>query len=166
MFRRALLASVLWFFVSSTTWGQSIKLESQLPIWAQEKWQSIAKKQSLEISTRINPFVWRGDFDGDRRADFAIFVSHTASKKEGIVMLFQSARKSLVLGAGVSFGNGGDDFSWIDSWSIEDRGSVQRSFYEKPLLLKSDALLVVKAESASALIYVAEGKPKWQQQGD
>jgi len=157
---------VLCLFISSTSWGQSTALDSQLPAWAQEKWQSISKKQSLEISTRINPFVWRGDFDGDLRADFAIFVSHTTTKKEGIAILFRNPRPPQVLGAGIPFGNGGDDFSWIHSWSVEDRGSLQRSFYEKPLRLKSDGLLVVKEESASALIYFVEGKTKWQQQGD
>jgi hypothetical protein len=104
MLRRTLFFCLFTSYVA-LAWGQEIPPENQLPGWAQEKWRAISKSRSFEISTRINPFVWRGDFDGDNLPDLALFVSSTSTQKEGIVILFQGKRPTLVLGAGTSFGN-------------------------------------------------------------
>jgi hypothetical protein len=152
-------------FVSSAS-AQNIAPKEQLPGWAQNRWKDVAKRESLEISTRLNPFVWRGNFDVRGQGDLAILVRHTKSKKEGILFLLRSGRVTHVLGAGTPFGNGGDDFSWIDFWYVEDIGSLQRSYNEKSVKLNVDGLIVAKEESASALIYIRDGKAHWQQQGD
>jgi hypothetical protein len=114
---------------------------------------------------RINPFVLRGDFDGDGQADFAMLVIRAGSKKEGIVLLLRT-KQPLVLGAGSVFGNGGDDFSWMDSWHIEERGTAHGNYHGQSVRLAADGLVVAKESSASALIYLTRGKPKWQQYGD
>ena len=145
--------------------AQDLRPEDQMPSWAVQKWEALAKRQGLVISTRINPFVWRGDFDGDGQSDLAIMVKHSSTKKEGIVLLLRSGR-SLVLGAVHPFGNGGDNFSWIDLWYVEDRGTTQNSYYEKAVLLTADGIIVAKEGSASALVYLKHGKARWQQQGD
>jgi len=159
------IVSSIWFPVTSVL-AQGLLPEDQLPFWAQEKWQALAKNEELQITTRINPFVWRGDFDGDGKSDIALLVRRTTTKKEGIVVLFQRNVRPQVLGAGKPFGNGGDDFSWVDFWSVEDRNTLQRSAYEPSVHLQSDGLIVAKEGSASALIYFKKGSPKWQQQGD
>ena len=146
--------------------AQSVPPADQLPMWGQAKWKGLAKSKGLEISTRLNPFVWRADFDGDGSSDLAIAVRHIATRKEGIALILRRAKSSHVLGAGTSFSNGGDDFSWIDIWGIEERGSTQRSGYDKTVKLQADGILVAKESSASALIYLKSGKPTWQQQGD
>lgn len=161
---RKVISALVAFMVSGAN-AQSFGPQDQLPSWAAKKWQTLASRESLTISTRINPFVWRGDFDGDGRQDLAILAKQTGSDKEGIVLLLKSG-KSYRLGTGKSFGNGGDDFSWIDLWYVEDRGTTQNSYYEKPVRLTADGLIVAKEGSASALIYLDRGKAKWQQQGD
>ena len=109
--------------------------------------------------------MWRGDFNGDGRADLALLVAHTGSKKEGIAFLLQGG-KPLVIGAGIDFGNGGDDFSWMDLCYVEDRGAKNGNYKGQSVSLPSDALVVAKESSASALIYLRKEKLQWRQYGD
>ena len=161
--RPAVFAFIL--FTVSHACAQAPSPLDQLPLWAHASFSAFSKREAVEISNRLNPFVWRGDFDGDGRMDLAILVKHSRTKKEGIAILRRKGA-ALLVGAGKDFGNGGDDFSWIDLWFVEDRGTLQRSHYEKPVRLSTDGLVVAKEGSASALIYLRNGKPKWQQQGD
>ena len=126
----------------------------QLPQWTQQQFASIAQTRGLEVSTRINPFAWRGDFDGDRIQDIAVFVREPKSKKEGIALLRRS-KAPIVMGAGTELGNGGDDFAWLDMWGVieSEHGGADR-------------LLVAKESSASAVISLQNDRPVWQQQGD
>lgn len=156
----------LLYFLTCAASAQQTPPAWNLPSWAQNQWSKLAKEKSLDFSTRLNPFVWRADFDGDGLADFAVFVKSTKTGKEGIAILSRGAKASYLIGANLAFGNGGDDFSWMDMWSVEERGTVQPSYYEKPVKLRADGLLVAKSESASALIYFKAGKLIWQQQGD
>jgi hypothetical protein len=93
-------------------------------------------------------------------------VRNTGTKKEGIVFILRGTRKPSLVGAGMPFGNGGDDFSWLDLWNVEDRGARQQSRHEKASRRVADRLMVAKEGAASALIYLKNGEPKWQQQGD
>jgi hypothetical protein len=91
-------------------------------------------------------------------------VRDKASGKIGILVLHRSGKPAL-LGAGRSFGNGGDDFAWIDQWSVDDGKDVRRG--NDPSVKRApDALWVAKEGSASALIHYRNGKYVWQQQGD
>jgi hypothetical protein len=65
--------------------AQNNPLPGQFPFWAEQVWTNLAANSSLQVSTRLNPFVWRGDFNGDGRQDLAVFVMDTKTKKEGIV---------------------------------------------------------------------------------
>ena len=140
--------------LSSTAFAQDALLLQQLPEWAQQQFASTAKLKAVGVSTRINPFVWRGDFDGDKVQDFAVFIRDTKSKKEGIAILRRS-RSTLVVGAGIELGNGGDDFSWLDMWGVIEGHGVE-----------ADQLFVAKESSASAIVSLKNDKPTWQQQGD
>lgn len=136
----------------------------QLPQWAQDQWNVLSKSEKLEIATRLSPFVWRLDFDGDSKADIAVFV-RSSSGKQGIALLLRSGR-NYVLGAGKKLGNGGDDFSWLDTWTAAERGSLQHRYASKPFRINADGLIVIKSESAGGLIYLKNGRPTWQQQSD
>ena len=109
---RPVLAALLLCFGSYST-AHGVIPRVQLPSWAEQMWLTLSQSSNLQFSTRLNPCMWRGDFNGDGRADLALLVTHAGSKKEGIAFLLQG-RKPLVVGAGTDFGNGGDDFScWI-----------------------------------------------------
>ena len=145
--------------------AQPLPLESQLPAWAAKPWAGVSAADHVELFAAMNPFYQRGDFDGDGRADLAILVRDKASGKIGILVLHRSG-KSALLGAGRSFGNGGDDFAWIDQWSVDDGGKNARRGNDPSVKRGQDALWVAKEGSASALIRYRNGRYFWQQQGD
>ena len=153
-------------FVNSIAWAQTPTPDMQLPNWAETQLKDLSQKESLVVNSRINPFVWRGDFLGTGKGDLAVLVKDSKSKKEGIVFLSHGKAKPVIVGAGHMLGNGGDDFSWLEIWYVEDKGSVQPSYHEKSVKLKNDGIIVAKEGSASALIYLKSGKAFWQQQGD
>lgn len=145
--------------------AQQVPLKEQLPGWASKAWMHAADTHGLDIFGGVNPFMQRGDFDGDGKADLAILVQARSSKKIGILFLHRKS-KPLLIGAGFPLGNAGDDFSWLDIWAVQDRESVRSSESQKPLQLKTDAIMVAKEGSASGLIYFSGGKYKWRQLGD
>lgn len=51
-----------------------------------------------------------------------------------------SGTAPVIIGAGRALGNGGDDFSWLELWHVEDQGSFQDSYHEKFLKLKADGI--------------------------
>lgn len=146
--------------------AQALPPQAQLPSWATQQLDNLAKREAIEASARINPFVLRGDFDGDGKGDLAVLIKNKDSKKEGIVFLFRQKTAPLIVGAGHALSNGGDDFAWLEVWQVEDKGSLQHSYHEKSLRLKADGIVVAKEGSASALIYIKGAKAVWQQQGD
>ena len=157
------LVSFRWFFPAMVF--AQLSLKDQLPPWAAERWTSAAGQLEVDLSGRINPFFQRGDFDGDGRADLALLVQHKANRKVGILILHRNGKQTL-LGAGHTFGNGGDDFEWMDLWWVEERGAVHESQGDPGVKLQGDGLLVAKEGSASALVYFKAGKFHWQQKGD
>jgi hypothetical protein len=143
-----------------------IAAQWQLPNWAQPQWVALSNSKKLELSLRLNPFVWQGDFDGDKALDVAVLVKRSSDGKEGIAVLWRNEAEPTVVGAGTSIDGGGDDFSWVDYWGVEESGSLHESYYAETIRLDADALLVIKEASASGLIYFVDRKPQWQQQGD
>ncbi|PJJ17998.1 hypothetical protein CLU90_1179 [Janthinobacterium sp. 67] len=166
MNRRSMAVTVALVFATGLAGAQALPPQAQLPAWATQQLDSLAKREGIEVSARINPFVLRGDFDGDGKGDLAVLVKNKDSKKEGIVFLFRQKTAPLIVGAGHALSNGGDDFAWLEVWQAEDKGSLQHSYHEKSLKLKTDGIVVAKEGSASALIYIKDGKAVWQQQGD
>lgn len=119
------------------------------------------------LSAHLNPFYYQGDFDGDGRGDGAILVKERSTGKKGILVLDGASRPPVVLGAGRSVGNGGDDFSWMDAWYVHPRGAVgQGVTEEEPPRLRGDGLMLIKTESASGLVYWTGADYGWYQQGD
>lgn len=156
---------VLAVLLSPAALAQDSRLGGEFALWAEKAWAEAAGRRSLQVSKRLNPFVWRGDFDGDGRPDLAVLVVDHKTKKEGIAFLFQRG-KTAVVGAGSDFGNGGDDFSWMDVWHVQDKGTGHGKYRSQGVTLPADGLLVAKESSASALIYFRNGRPIWQQLGD
>jgi hypothetical protein len=158
--------AALLFGISTAAAAQVLSAEWQLPNWAQPQWRTLRESQPLELSLRINPFVWQGDFDGDKATDVAVMVKRVSDGKEGIAILWRKQANPTVVGAGAEVGNGGDDLSWVDFWGVEESGSLQESYYADTMRLEADALIVSKEASASGLIYFVEREARWQQQGD
>ena len=130
--------------------------------------ESLAKypqSASYTLTARLNPFYVQGDFDGDGKADTAILVVEKASGKHGIAFILE--RGIEVVGGGHPIGNGGDDLSWMDAWYVFEKDKVEHgAFDDAPPVLKGDALMAIKTESASGLIYWNGSGFAWYQQGD
>ena len=52
-----------------------------------------------------------------RAAPFAAFALHAGARA-------LDEPPTVIVGAGQDFGNGGDDFSWMEAWHVEDRGTA------------------------------------------
>ncbi|MFZ6641616.1 hypothetical protein ACO0LL_17880 [Undibacterium sp. TC4M20W] len=160
------LAFVVLLFANSIAFAQDVSPKMQLPDWANKQLDGLSKQESIEVNSRINPFVWRGNFLGAGKGDLAVLVKDSKSNKEGIVFLSHGKAKPVIVGAGHTTGNGGDDFSWLELWYVEDKGSQPHSYHAKSVKLQHDGIVVAKEGSASGLIYLKSGKAVWQQQGD
>jgi hypothetical protein len=124
----------------------------ELPAWAVKVFNEKLSNR-YELVQKLEPSFYVGDFDGDGALDVALLIKERATTKIGIAIIEGKGRKIKIVGAGKPFGNGGDDFSWMDVWSVRHTGKVDR-------------LYIAKNESASAVIYWDGSKYRWQQEGD
>ena len=142
-------------------------LRRDLPSWSRETVERFESRRRVALSSWLRPHSLEGDFNGDGRSDLAVLVSGAEHRKGGILIVFRDQSKVVLVGAGVPFGNGGDDFSWMDAWSVYPKGRVDEGAGGGAApALRGDALLVEKSESASALIYWNGKAFRWYQQGD
>ncbi len=119
-----------------------------------------------ERNPKLRPCYLKGDFDGDRKPDYAVPIRERRTGKSGIAILNSSTGSWALLAAGFLF-NGYDDMSWMDVWSVYPKGRVERGVEEgPPPRLKGDAIMAEKSESASGLIYWTGKRYHWYQQGD
>jgi hypothetical protein len=126
--------------------------DTEPPPWAVKLFNE-RLSTGYELVQKIEPSFYIGDFNGDGKSDVALLIKEKTTAKVGIAIVEGGERKIKIVGAGKSFGNGGDDFSWMDVWSVRHSGKVDR-------------LYVAKSEAASATIYWDGSKYKWQQEGD
>jgi hypothetical protein len=127
-----------------------------LPEWARSRWEVLAQTRQLKRSSHLKITMISGRFDTDTTTDIALLVEHQTTHKIGIAFIHRGATPVSVVGAGKDFGNGGDNFDWMDNWRLEPRTKARRV----------DAVFVEKSESASALIYLVNDKYVWRQAGD
>lgn len=130
----------------------TVQADEQPPAWALKVFHERLGMRH-ELSQTLKPSFYTGDFNGDGKSDVVLLIREKATGKLGIAILESNANQPKIFGAGKSFGNGGDDFSWMDTWSLRHSDRVDR-------------LYVAKSEAAGAVIYWDGSKYKWQQEGD
>ena len=91
----------------------------------------------------------------------ASFGQPVLSGKVGIGFIHRTTKAVHVVGAGIPFGNGGDDFTWLGVWRVED-GLALMEVQD----FRAEVLYVEKPESASGLIYWDGKRYQWVQRGD
>lgn len=153
---RSVLTKILKIVAFNAVVAVCAHAQSPVPTWARARWDTLAKTRSLQLSSHVKVNTLDADFDGDGKPDVAMLVEHRRTHKIGIVFIHQAGAVSRVIGAGTDFGNGGDNFDWMDSWSVQPRTKTRRT----------DAVLIERESSASALIYFVSGKYRWKQLGD
>lgn len=131
-----------------------------------EIWEALGKGSSYAVAARINPFYLQGDFDGDGRRDTAVLVKERATGKIGFAVVFAGG-KVRIAGGGRDTGDGTDNLDWMDAWYVVGKGRLSQGATDQPPpLLKGDGVMVIRTESASAVIYWDGKAFRWYQQGD
>ena len=151
-----------------TAAAQSLTVEqlNAVPDWAKRVIERPAFANRYELDGHLNPFCQRADFDGDGKLDFAVIVRERSSGKIGIAFIHHSTGAFYIIGAGKP-GIHGDDYAWVDAWSVFDKDVVPQGADEgPPPKLKGDALLIFKTEAASAILWWTGSGYRWYQQGD
>lgn len=133
---------------------------SSLPEWAAGPMRGPALA-SFEIVSRLNPYYQQGDFDGDGRQDIAVLIRRRTTRKEGIAIVHRRDLSVHVVAAGRAFGHGGDDFAWMDEWSVRSGADLHDAWARG-----RDVLYVGKSESGGGLIWWSGREYRWAQWGD
>ena len=153
--------------LSQTNEPDTWLLEQKLPEWFVKSFKMLRLEASYKLSDFINPFYIEADFNGDNKTDIAVVIEQVASKKKGILVIHQQVPKYYVIAAGKDFGNGGDNFDWMDVWKVYSDKKIGAGVGEaKTVDLKTKAIYVAKSESSSAVIYWTGDKYRWHHQGD
>jgi hypothetical protein len=125
-----------------------------LPDWACEATYNRGLQRTYGLYTRMNPFFISADFDGDGRSDIAIWVTDSKSRKRGILFLMQGRDEYFVAGAGKDPQERGNDYTYVDIWSLIPKGERLESVHESSkVVLRGDAIVAAKSESAAFAIY-------------
>ena len=167
--RMAIITFVVFALTGLRTRAQQIEIEN-IP---DEILMAVEGKRfasSYNVDGTMNPFYLRGDFDGDGKPDYAIWVKSKADSKTGIAIWLSSKRDFVVLGAGVPFKAAASvetNLNFLNTWQVYGKRTVERGVDSgTPPHLQGEAILVGKTESASGLIYWDGTHFKWYQQGD
>jgi hypothetical protein len=164
MIKTTIILAVKLVIISAVAWGQGLYLPEDLKtFYGQEKIKSL-----FEINASMNPFYLRGDFDGDKKKDYIVAVTERKTGKGGMIIYHPAAKNYFVIGAGVELTTRpGDDYGWMNAWEVFCKKEVEKGVGETGTIkVKGDAILVLKLESSSGLIYWDGKKYQWYQQGD
>jgi hypothetical protein len=139
-----------------------------LPEWVCQSAFEAKLHAKYSPDTKVNPFFLGADLDGDGRLEVAVWITETRTKKRGLVIFHQSKTRPFILAAGTKWDDRGDDFLYLDKWSLIPRGEKLESPHEegRKVLLKGDALVLAKSESAAFAVYWSGGRYKSYQLSD
>jgi hypothetical protein len=167
------LLSVLLFLISAHVFSQS------KTSWISDSLRSKGLDGKFEFSSYISPVYLQTDLNGDSYPDLAILIVEKKTRKKGILLFPGHSTLYYVFGAGTKFGDGSDDFSWINKWSVFSGKKAQETQFDKKsgdiirgkeIKLKHSCLLLAAmedgAEVSGGLIYWNGAKYIWIHQGE
>jgi len=135
----------VWIIISIIVGASGASAQSStVPESVAELFKTTGFDKRFDFSTRLEPSYLRGDFDGDGKTDVAILVKQKSSGKIGIAVCHSSTKKIVLIGAGTSVGNGGDNFDWMDIWRVTPKAAASGKVGKAVPLMKGDALHVEK----------------------
>lgn len=132
-----------------------------LPRWADAILHDGRYMDRYELFTGLNPYYVAGRLDADTLPDLAVQIREKASGHRGIAIIHRGSKHVAILGAGQPLGNGGDDWSWLWVWRVEDGLAEPDSAFRG-----HDVLLVEKPESAGGYLWWDGQSYRWTQAGD
>ncbi|SRR6266581_4853265 len=160
---------LLFFGWTMTAFSQGRLIENpirNIPKWVRTEFAARHFDQSYSILYRLYPYYLRGDFNGDGRRDVAIQVRESESGKSGIAIFHGKKAQAfatpvVIVGAGKAVGRAGEDFKWVDIWSIFHDGNGKRKLPP----LKGDAIKLEKREGTSGFIFWDGKRYSWYHLG-
>lgn len=148
--------------------------------WLQDSLKAWKLDGRFTTDSFMRPGYWRVDMIRDGIADIAVAVRERSTGKRGIVLLAGGGPRAwAVFGAGVEFGNGGDDFDWAGVWSVYQKPTAMETLFDKKsgdvigsknVRLQHSCLLVMAMEdgapSSGGLICWTGKEFRWIHQGE
>jgi hypothetical protein len=149
--------------------NQSPPARLNLPDWVCEAAYDAKLHTKYSVYTGIKPFFIAADLNGDRKLDAAVWVAERRTQKRGLAIFHRGNKRPIILGAGTPWEERGDDFRYVDEWSVIRRGQPISSGHDEgdeEVRLEADALMLRKSESASFAVFWNGKEYKSYQQSD
>lgn len=145
-----LTSFLLLFLTADITLGEAM---DGLPEKVEKQLNSELSK-SFVVKCYLKPCFLEGDFNGDGLPDSVVLLVKKGDMKRGIIFLHKG-EKSVVVGAGNSIGDAGDDFNWVNEWRVIKKNEFERTFGSGDPLsqLKGDGVRLEDGGGGSILIY-------------
>ena len=128
-----------------------------VPAWVNSSFKENELGKDYEFAHFVNPFLLKGEFNGDDSPDICILIKEKLSEIRVIAIFHGGSKDYHILGAGQSFDNGGDDFTWLGVWMVKPKALENQ---------KGEGIYLSKPESASGLVYWNGQRYLWSQVGD
>lgn len=120
----------------------------------------------------LNPHYLTADFNGDGYLDTAFAM--ILNNKKGIRIKHGNTNEEFIIGAGNEFGNGGDNFYWVENWNlVTDSITYEVTFMNegdidgsRDIKLDNPAFYIGTEEQGGATVAWKEGKYIWIHQAD
>ncbi len=120
----------------------------------------------------LTPDYLTADFNGDGYSDTATAV--VINNKKGILVKHGNTGEEFLIGAGINFGQGGDNFDWVNNWKlVTDKTTYEVTFDEdgevegsREVRLRNPAFYIGSREEGGATIAWRAWKYTWIHQAD
>lgn len=155
------------------------KNEKPVEPWYSKTFYTKGLKERFLIDSSLTPRYLEADFNGDKLLDYACLIRDKQSNKKGLLIIHNKTQDYFFFGAGKDFGNGGEDFKWIDKWSIYNLPSASETQFNEETLdipgskeipLKYSGILLAQYQDgdllAGGIIYWTGTKYIWIHQGE
>ena len=147
-------------------------INSTVGVESDQNIQQSDSETGAENENWLMPNYLTADFNNDNQPDTAFAVM--IAGKKGIRIKHGGKDEEFTIGAGNQFGNGGDDFYWVDSWKlVKEPSTFQTTFTEdgdvlgfEEVELKSTAFLIENDELGGATVAWINGEYVWIHQAD
>jgi hypothetical protein len=102
-----------------------------IPTWFQDSFKRKGLDKKYTISTFLQPSFLQADFNSDATQDIAVTVTEKTTNRKGILLIHNRTDAHFLFGAGISFGSGGNDFTWADKWMLYQKKTAQETRFDK-----------------------------------
>jgi len=151
---------------------EDFQLYENCPIWARVL--SFQHDSLIMVTRDMNPFYLEADFNGEGKPDIVLSIKNKETGKRGTLIIHAESSQSFQIGAGDKFDSVGDDFNWLDVWSVYREKTAEKTLFNEnmdidggeTIELKNIAIQVSESEQSSNLIMWDGSKYIWIHTGE